>query len=125
MDFVKPDLQLLWVTHAMGLQYMEIEDLVSTLESIVERFGEDIAPFAVTLCQQLTFAFWRLQACLPLTACQLCACLWVQHVWAIKRGICALLQSPRWSCRASISTSVLGQVCMTSSFGRWQSFTPC
>ena len=43
-------------------QYMEIEDLVSTLESIVERFGEDIAPYAITLCQQLVFAFWRMQA---------------------------------------------------------------
>ena len=40
---------------------MDIEDLVSTLETIVERFGEDIAPFAVTLCQQLVAAFWRLQ----------------------------------------------------------------
>ncbi|KAK9813831.1 hypothetical protein WJX73_000701 [Symbiochloris irregularis] len=42
-------------------KYMEIEDLVSTLESIVERFGEDIAPFAVKLTEQLVAAFWRLQ----------------------------------------------------------------
>lgn len=53
--------------HYVLLQYMEIEDLVSTLESIVERFGEDIAPFAVTLCQQLVFAFWRMQV--PTASC--------------------------------------------------------
>ena len=37
------------------------EDLVFTLESIVEKFGEDMAPYALGLCQHLTQAFWRLE----------------------------------------------------------------
>ncbi|KAK9824621.1 hypothetical protein WJX72_011782 [[Myrmecia] bisecta] len=41
---------------------VEHEDLVVSLESIVEKFGEDMAPYAVGLCQHLTAAFWRIQA---------------------------------------------------------------
>ena len=41
------------------------EDLVFTLETIVEKFGEDMAPYAVGLCQHLTQAFWRMQVRLP------------------------------------------------------------
>ena len=37
------------------------EDLVFTLETIVEKFEEDMAPYALGLCQHLTQAFWRLQ----------------------------------------------------------------
>ena len=36
-----------------------------TLETIVEKFGEDMAPYAVGLCQHLTQAFWRMQVRLP------------------------------------------------------------
>jgi hypothetical protein len=39
--------------------------VVFTLETIVEKFGEEMAPFAVGLCQHLTRAFWRLQVWLP------------------------------------------------------------
>lgn len=41
--------------------------MVFTLETIVEKFGEEMAPFAVGLCQHLTQAFWRLQVwlCCP------------------------------------------------------------
>ena len=46
---------------APGAQ-VESEDVVFTLETIVEKFGEEMAPFAVGLCQHLTQAFWRLQA---------------------------------------------------------------
>ena len=35
--------------------------MVFTLETIVEKFGEEMAPFAVGLCQHLSQAFWRLQ----------------------------------------------------------------
>ena len=40
---------------------MENEDLVFTLETLVERFGEDMAPYAVGLTQHLAAAFWRMQ----------------------------------------------------------------
>ena len=43
---------------------VESEDVVFTLETIVEKFGEEMAPFAVGLCQHLTQAFWRLQVTL-------------------------------------------------------------
>ena len=38
---------------------MESEDLVFTIESIVEKFGEEIAPYALAMTQQLVAAFWR------------------------------------------------------------------
>lgn len=48
---------------------VESEDVVFALETIVENFGGEMAPFAVGLCQHLTQAFWRLQVRLaPLKA---------------------------------------------------------
>ena len=35
--------------------------MVFALETIVENFGGEMAPFAVGLCQHLAHAFWRLQ----------------------------------------------------------------
>ena len=43
-----------------GVQ-VDNEDLVFTLETIVEKFGEEMAPYAVGLCTHLTRAFWRMQ----------------------------------------------------------------
>ena len=37
------------------------EDLVFTLETIVEKFGEQMAPYALGLCQHLAAAFTRIQ----------------------------------------------------------------
>jgi len=44
------------------LNEVESEDLVFTLEAIVEKLGEDIAPYAVGLTQNLVAAFWKLVA---------------------------------------------------------------
>nr|KAJ0212709.1 hypothetical protein LSAT_V11C400166000 [Lactuca sativa] len=38
---------------------VENEDLVFTLETIVDKFGEEMAPYAVGLCQNLAAAFWK------------------------------------------------------------------
>ncbi|KAF8016601.1 hypothetical protein BT93_H1964 [Corymbia citriodora subsp. variegata] len=38
---------------------VENEDLVFTLETIVDKFGEEMAPYALGLCQNLASAFWR------------------------------------------------------------------
>ncbi|KAM7484745.1 hypothetical protein LguiA_000754 [Lonicera macranthoides] len=38
---------------------VENEDLVFTLETIVDKFGEEMAPYALGLCQNLADAFWR------------------------------------------------------------------
>ena len=40
---------------------MENEDLIFTLETLVERFDEEMAPYAVGLTQHLAAAFWRMQ----------------------------------------------------------------
>lgn len=39
------------------LQQVDNEDLVFTLEAMVEKFGEEIAPYAMQMTQQLAFAF--------------------------------------------------------------------
>ncbi|KAG7990879.1 hypothetical protein I3843_02G047400 [Carya illinoinensis] len=38
---------------------VENEDLVFTLETIVDKFGEEMAPYALGLCKNLAAAFWR------------------------------------------------------------------
>ncbi|MFS8034675.1 putative importin-beta domain, armadillo-like helical, exportin-2, central domain-containing protein [Helianthus anomalus] len=38
---------------------VENEDLVFTLETIVDKFGEEMAPYALGLCQSLAAAFWK------------------------------------------------------------------
>ncbi|GAB2272657.1 secondary alcohol dehydrogenase (SADH2) [Dionaea muscipula] len=38
---------------------VENEDLVFTLETIVDKFGEEMAPYALGLCQNLADSFWR------------------------------------------------------------------
>ncbi|KAE8712327.1 Importin beta-like SAD2 [Hibiscus syriacus] len=38
---------------------IENEDLVFTLETIIDKFGEEMAPYALGLCQNLAAAFWR------------------------------------------------------------------
>ncbi|KAL8105776.1 importin beta-like SAD2 [Apium graveolens] len=38
---------------------IENEDLVFTLETIVDKFGEEMAPYALGLCQNLAAAFWK------------------------------------------------------------------
>ncbi|KAK1299968.1 hypothetical protein QJS10_CPB13g00661 [Acorus calamus] len=38
---------------------VENEDLVFTLETVVDKFGEEMAPYALGLCQNLASAFWK------------------------------------------------------------------
>ncbi|XP_042481836.1 importin beta-like SAD2 [Macadamia integrifolia] len=38
---------------------VENEDLVFSLETIVDKFGEEMAPYALGLCQNLAAAFWK------------------------------------------------------------------
>ena len=41
------------------IKEIENDDLIHTLEAIVEKFGDEIAPYASTICQQLTTSFWK------------------------------------------------------------------
>ncbi|KAL2459824.1 Importin beta-like SAD2 [Forsythia ovata] len=38
---------------------VENEDLVFTLETVVDKFGEEMSPYALGLCQNLAAAFWK------------------------------------------------------------------
>jgi len=42
------------------LHEVDTEDIIFTLEAIVEKFGEEISPFALQLLEQLVSAFWKL-----------------------------------------------------------------
>ena len=60
--------------NCLALQ-VENEDLVFTLETLVERFDEEMAPYAVGLTQHLAAAFWRMQVphcCLNNNNLQVC-----------------------------------------------------
>ena len=51
---------------------VENEDLIFTLETLVERFDEEMAPYAVGLTQHLAAAFWRMQVHSSATG----SCIW-------------------------------------------------
>eukprot|EP00891_Asterochloris_glomerata_P009638 jgi/Astpho2/9638/fgenesh1_pm.00146_%23_24_t len=61
IDTVKPLIPQLLDSVFNLMQQIESEDLLFTLETVVEKFGEEIAPYAVGLCQHLAAAFWRIQ----------------------------------------------------------------
>ena len=56
-------------SEALYAPQVESEDVVFALETIVENFGGEMAPFAVGLCQHLARAFWRLQVSLVTLPC--------------------------------------------------------
>ncbi|DBB04276.1 hypothetical protein WJX77_005934 [Trebouxia sp. C0004] len=58
---VKPLIPQLLDVFFQLMQEVENEDLIFTLETLVERFDEEMAPYAVGLTQHLAAAFWRMQ----------------------------------------------------------------
>uniref|UniRef100_A0ACD5UPG2 Uncharacterized protein n=1 Tax=Avena sativa TaxID=4498 RepID=A0ACD5UPG2_AVESA len=62
LDEIRPILPQLLDEFFKLMGEVENEDLVFTLETIVDRFGEEMAPFALGLCQSLAAAFWRCMA---------------------------------------------------------------
>mmetsp|Transcript_35700 Transcript_35700/g.79404 ORF Transcript_35700/g.79404 Transcript_35700/m.79404 type:complete len:941 (+) Transcript_35700:266-3088(+) len=59
VELLKPILPQLLNSIFALMGQVDNEDLVVTLEVIVERFGEDIAPYALQMVQQLSAAFWK------------------------------------------------------------------
>ncbi|CAN6275464.1 unnamed protein product [Urochloa humidicola] len=59
LDEIRPILPQLLDEFFKLMSEVENEDLVFTLETIVDRFGEEMAPYALGLCQSLAAAFWR------------------------------------------------------------------
>ncbi|XP_047062820.1 importin beta-like SAD2 [Lolium rigidum] len=62
LDEIRPILPQLLDEFFKLMGEVENEDLVFTLETIVDRFGEEMAPYAFGLCQSLAAAFWRCMA---------------------------------------------------------------
>ncbi|CAN4120945.1 unnamed protein product [Withania somnifera] len=59
LDEVRPILPQLLDEFFKLMNEVENEDLVFTLETIVDKFGEEMAPYALGLCQNLAAAFWK------------------------------------------------------------------
>ncbi|KAK4489123.1 hypothetical protein RD792_004917 [Penstemon davidsonii] len=59
LDEIRPILPQLLDEFFKLMNEVENEDLVSTLETIVDKFGEEMAPYAIGLCQNLATAFWK------------------------------------------------------------------
>eukprot|EP00873_Tetraselmis_striata_P029005 jgi/Tetstr1/449269/TSEL_036472.t1 len=59
-SILKPILPQLLNQFFSLMNEVENEDLVMTLETIVEKFGDEIAPYAVGLCQNLNVAFMKM-----------------------------------------------------------------
>ncbi|RLN08899.1 importin beta-like SAD2 [Panicum miliaceum] len=62
LDEIRPILPQLLDEFFKLMNEVENEDLVFTLETIVDKFGEEMAPYALGLCQNLAAAFWRCMA---------------------------------------------------------------
>lgn len=59
LDEIRPILPQLLDEFFKLMHEVENEDLVFTLETIVDKFGEEMAPYAFGLCQNLAAAFWK------------------------------------------------------------------
>ena len=55
-NFVKPALGNILKIFLKIMDDIDFEDLVTSLKKIVDVFGNDIAPYAVSLCQKLSEA---------------------------------------------------------------------
>ncbi|XP_075085279.1 importin beta-like SAD2 [Nicotiana tabacum] len=59
LDEIRPIIPQLLDEFFKLMNEVENEDLVFTLETIVDKFGEEMAPYALGLCQNLAAAFWK------------------------------------------------------------------
>lgn len=60
IDLIRPGLEGLLKTYLKIMDDIDFDELVISLQELVETFNEDIAPFAVGLCQKLGEAYVRL-----------------------------------------------------------------
>lgn len=59
LEILKPILPSLLDSVFALMAEVDNEDLIFTLEGIVEKFGDEIAPYAANLAQNLAAAFWK------------------------------------------------------------------
>ena len=88
---------------------IESEDLLFTLETVVEKFGEEIAPYAVGLCQHLAAAFWRIQVgsvchfmveLYPQLAFAPCKNRWAADSGTLCCSVCQMIAAALWQTSA-------------------------
>lgn len=60
VDFLRPGLEVLLKTYLKIMDDIEYDELVSALKQLVQVYEDEIAPYAVGLCQKLSDAFIRL-----------------------------------------------------------------
>lgn len=62
VDFVRPGLETVLRTYLKIMDEIDFDSLIKALQSLVDVYDEEIAPYAVSLCQTLGNAFLRLIA---------------------------------------------------------------
>ena len=59
LELLRPLLPQLLNEFLKLINEVENDDMITTLEALVEKFQDEIAPFAVSICQQLLASFWK------------------------------------------------------------------
>lgn len=62
IDFLRPGLEVLLKTYLKIMDDIDFDELVQALQQLVNVYHDEIAPFAVSLCQKLGEAYLRLIA---------------------------------------------------------------
>jgi importin-7 len=62
VNFLRPGLEALLRTFLKIMDEIEFDELVLSLKTIVESYEDEIAPFAIGLCQKLSEAYLRMMA---------------------------------------------------------------
>lgn len=60
VEFLRPGLEQLLKTYLKIMDDIDFDELVQALQELVEVYNEEIAPYAVGLCQKLSEAYLRL-----------------------------------------------------------------
>ncbi len=60
MELIRPGLEHLLKTYLKIMDDIDFDELIKALQELVENYQEDIAPFAIGLCQKLGEAYIRL-----------------------------------------------------------------
>lgn len=60
VDLVRPNLGNVLKVFLLIMDEIDFEPLVEALRNIVDIYGEEVAPYALSLCEKLSVAFIRL-----------------------------------------------------------------
>lgn len=60
VQLIRPNLGNVLSRFLKTLDEIEVEDMVKALSKIVDVFGEELAPFAIALCQRISQAYIKL-----------------------------------------------------------------